>query len=108
MNRPGGVNIMRITERKNEMATETYLGAPPRHVIDWIKSHSKPAAREKTLITFTDGTSQEYDWSGDIKLGSLPVSDTSDFFDWNTYTWTKHPKIVNLGTKVTGIDDSMF
>lgn len=48
------------------MATETYLGAPPQHVIDWIKSHSKPAAREKTLITFADGTSQEYDWSGEI------------------------------------------
>lgn len=62
----------------------------------------------KTRITFTDGTTKEYDWSGDIKLGSLPISDTNDFYDWNTYTWTKHPKIVNLGTKVTGIDDSMF
>jgi len=37
------------------MATEIYLGTP-QHVIDWIKSHFKPAAREKTLITFTDGT----------------------------------------------------
>ena len=27
---------------------------------------TKPVANPKTKITFTDGTSQEYDWSGKI------------------------------------------
>ena len=27
---------------------------------------TKPVANPKTKITFTDGTSQEYDWSGEI------------------------------------------
>ena len=32
------------------MATEIYLGLPPQRVIDWIKSHSKPATRNETRI----------------------------------------------------------
>ena len=48
------------------MATEIYLGNPPPYMIDWIKAHSKPAGNPKTKITFTDGTSQEYDWSGEL------------------------------------------
>ena len=28
---------------------------------------TKPVANPKTKITFTDGTSQEYDWKGEIK-----------------------------------------
>ena len=43
------------------MATEIYLGNPPRHVIDWIREHSKPVGNPKTKITFTDGSVEEYD-----------------------------------------------
>ena len=53
------------------MATEIYLGNPPQHVIDWIKAHSKPVVSPKTKITFTDGTSQEYDWSGEINQQTM-------------------------------------
>lgn len=48
------------------MATQIYLGAPPTHIEAWIKAHSKPAGNPKTKIMFIDGTSQEYDWSGEI------------------------------------------
>ena len=66
------------------MATEIYLGNPPQHVIDWIKAHSKPAGNPKTKITFTDGTSQEYDWSGEI-TGKTMID--AGLFD--DYGWTK-------------------
>ena len=53
------------------MATEIYLGYPPRHVIDWIREHSKPASNPKTKIPFTDGSVEEYDWSGKINLQTM-------------------------------------
>ena len=67
------------------MATEIYLGNPPQHVIDWIKAHSKPVASPKTKITFADGTSQEYDWSGDITQQTM--IDARLFND--SYGWVK-------------------
>ena len=70
------------------MATEIYLGNPPQHVIDWIKAHSKPIANPKTKITFTDGTSQEYDWSGEIN--QMTMIDAG-LYDENEYIWTKEP-----------------
>ena len=53
------------------MATEIYLGEPPQYMIDWIKAHSKPAGNPKTKITFKNGTSQEYDWSGEINQQTM-------------------------------------
>ena len=70
------------------MATEIYLGNPPRHVIDWIREHSKPAGNPKTKITFTDGTSQEYDWSGEIN--QQPMIDAG-LLDGDSYVWVKEP-----------------
>lgn len=70
------------------MATEIYLGTPPQYVINWIKSHFKPAVREKTLITFTDGTSEEYDWEGE--LSSQMIIDAG-LYDENEGSWTKEP-----------------
>ena len=32
---------------------------------------TKPAGNPKTKITFTDGTSQEYDWSGEINQQTM-------------------------------------
>ena len=34
--------------------------------INIITGGVEPAGNPKTKITFTDGTSQEYDWSGEI------------------------------------------
>ena len=48
------------------MATKIYLGEPPQYVIDWIKAHSKPVGNPKTKITFDNGGTIEYNWSGEI------------------------------------------
>ena len=70
------------------MATEIYLGNPPQHVIDWIKAHSKPVVSPKTKITFADGTSQEYDWSGEIKQQTIL---DSGLYSKDSYSWIKNP-----------------
>ena len=70
------------------MATEIYLGNPPQYVIDWIKAHSKPVANPKTKITFTDGSVEEYDWSGEIDQQTMV---NTGLFDENEYIWTKEP-----------------
>ena len=53
------------------MATKIYLGEPPQYMIDWIKAHSKPVASPKTKIMFTDGSVEEYDWSGEINKDTM-------------------------------------
>ena len=87
------------------MATEIYLGTPPQHVIDWIKAHSKPTANPKTKITFTDGTSQEYDWSGEIDQQTMVKA---GLFDSHKYIWIKEPQIIEVGTNVTSIGYEAF
>ena len=68
------------------MATEIYLGEPPQHVKEWIIAHSKPVGNPKTKITFTDGTSQEYDWSGEINRQTMI---DAGLFDGDSYGWVK-------------------
>lgn len=76
------------------MATKIYLGEPPQYMIDWIKAHSKPAGNPKTKITFTDGSSQEYDWSGEITQQTM-----IDAGLWDTnYHWMKNPSSIEIGT----------
>ena len=87
------------------MATEIYLGNPPQHVIDWIKAHSKPVLNPKTKITFTDGTSQEYDWSDEITKQTMI---DAGIFDENEYKWVKEPQTIEIGTQVTCISDRAF
>ena len=87
------------------MGTQVFLGTPPQHVIDWIKAHSKPVGNPKTKITFTDGTSQEYDWSGEITQRMMV---DAGLFDENEYIWTKEPRTVEIGTNVTSIGSSAF
>ena len=55
-----------------------------------------------TLIAFTDGTSQEYDWSGDVTQQTMK--------DAGLYngSWIKEPQTVELGPTVTSIGDSAF
>ena len=87
------------------MATKIYLGNPPQYVIDWIKAHSKPVGNPKTKITFTDGTLQEYDWSGEITKRTMV--DAGLLVNGNP-TWLKNPQIVEIGTNVTSIGDQAF
>ena len=53
-------------EKERDNMTQIFLGYPPEHIKNWIIEHSKPVVSPKTKITFADGTSQEYDWSGEI------------------------------------------
>ena len=87
------------------MATEIYLGNPPQHVIDWIKAHSKPVGNPKTKITFTDGTSQEYDWSGEINQQTMI---DAGLLNGDSYDWVKNPLTVEIGTNVTSIGNNTF
>ena len=87
------------------MATEIYLGNPPPHMIDWIKAHSKPAGNPKTKITFADGTSQEYDWSGEINIDTIIAA---GLFSEDGGVWIKRPQTVEIGTNVTSIGRSLF
>lgn len=86
------------------MATEIYLGNPPQHVIDWIKAHSKPAGNPKTKITFTNGTSQEYDWSGEINYNTM----TEAGLLGDNNNWIKKPQTVEIGTNVTSMGTMAF
>ena len=87
------------------MGTQVFLGNQPQHVIDWIKAHSKPAGNPKTKITFTDGSVQEYDWSGEINQQTMIVA---GIFDQDAYIWLKEPRSVEIGTNVTSIGSSAF
>ena len=42
----------------------------------------------KTRITFTDGTTQEYDWSGEINYQTMI---DAGLYDDNMYAWIKSP-----------------
>lgn len=76
------------------MATKIYLGNPPQYMIDWIKTHSKPAGNPKTKITFADGSVEEYDWSGEITKQTM-----IDAGLWDTnYHWMKNLSSVEIGT----------
>ena len=66
---------------------------------------TKPAGNPKTKITFTDGTSQEYDWSGEIT--NRTMIDAGLLADGNPI-WLKNPQIVEIGTGVTSIGNYAF
>ena len=55
----------------------------------------------KTRITFTDETSQEYDWSGTISEQTMIEA---GLLDENTGEWVKDITSLEIGTNVTGID----
>lgn len=57
---------------------------------------TKPVGNPKTKITFTDGTSQEYDWSGEITKQTM--IDAYIYDDTNYHTWIKNPSSVEIGT----------
>ena len=87
------------------MATEIYLGNPPQYVIDWIKAHSKPVANPKTKITFTDGSVEEYDWSGAITKDTMM---NEGLLANGDPIWIKEPQTVEIGTNLTSIGDYAF
>ena len=64
---------------------------------------TKPVANPKTKITFADGTSQEYNWSGKINYKTM----TGDGLAENN-AWIKQPQTVEIGTNVTSIGNYAF
>ena len=92
------------------MATEIYLGEPPRHVKEWIIAHSKPVVKRETHVKFADGTKGEYliegvmDCPALIAAGLMPEgSGTGDPPSWN-----KYPVEVEIGSAVTDIGGMAF
>ena len=85
------------------MGIEVFLGEPPQHIKDWIINNSKPAASPKTKITFADGTSQEYDWSGKINYKTMTGAGLAE-----NNAWIKQPQTVEIGTNVTSIGNYVF
>ena len=92
------------------MATEIYLGNPPQHVIDWIREHSKPAAKAETHIKFFDGTEGDYliegamDCPALIAAGLMPPGSGTSVQP----SWIKQPVKAEIGSSVTSIGDSAF
>ena len=66
---------------------------------------TKPAGNPKTKITFTDGNSQEYDWSGEINQSTMT---SAGLYDKDSYTWIKELQIVEIGTNATSIGNAAF
>ena len=85
------------------MGIEVFLGEPPQHIKEWIINNSKPAGNPKTKITFTDGTSQEYDWSGKITYRTMKDAGLAE-----NNAWIKQPQTVEIGTNVTSIGNYTF
>ena len=66
---------------------------------------TKPAVSPKTKIKFTDGTSQEYDWSGEINQQTMI---DAGLYNGDTHDWLKEPQTVEIGTNVTSIGYMTF
>lgn len=53
------------------MATEIYLGNPPEHIIDWIKSHTQPVQHEETWYKYAGDT----EWRTIMLGGTIALTD---------------------------------
>ena len=73
--------------------------------INIITGGVEPAGNPKTKITFTDGTSQEYDWSGEITQQTMV---DAGLYNNDIGYWIKEPQTVEIGTGVTSIGDGVF
>lgn len=56
---------------------------------------TKPVGNPKTKITFRDGDTKEYDWSGEITQQTMI---DAGLYDTNYYGWRKYPSTVEIGT----------
>ena len=58
---------------------------------------------DATIITFADGTSQRYSWSGEITQQTM-----TDAGLYGGSSWINEPQTVELGPTVTSIGNSAF
>jgi hypothetical protein len=66
----------------------SFLGIPTKKIKKWIKDHDP-----KTSIEFDDGTTQRFDWSGE--LINQKLIDVGLKSDYNT--WLKNPVEARIG-----------
>ena len=59
-----------------------------------------PAGHPETRITFSDGSSDTYEWSGEIDKQTMV---DAGLFDENEWTWIKEPVTVDIGNTVTSL-----
>lgn len=87
--------------------SKIFLGEPPANIKAWIVEHYAPApvGNPKTVITFTDNTTQEFNWSGTITRQTMIDSGLMDEID---EIWIKKPIAVEISKTVTSIGDWAF
>ena len=92
------------------MGTQVFLGNPPKHVIDWIREHSKPVVSPKTKITFADGSKGEYLIKGAMDCPALVAAGLMPKGSGTVVepAWIKNPREVEIGSSVTSIGTTAF
>lgn len=87
------------------MATEIYLGLPPQCIIDWIKSHSKPARHPETRFILSDGTVKTHDIVGTLDQQWMI---DNGYYDGDSLTWIKTITQADIGNTVTRVEFGAF
>jgi hypothetical protein len=64
-----------------------------------------PVVHPETRITFSDGSSDTYEWSGEINQQTMI---DAGLFDADNWIWIKQPVTVDIGNTVTSIGESAF
>ena len=82
-----------------------FLGKPPAGIEAWIKDHHGPVEHPETRITFSDGSSDTYEWSGTIDRQTMI---DAGLFDEDETTWIKELETVDIGNTVTNIGYRAF
>ena len=59
----------------------------------------------KTVITFTDNTSEEYEWSGEITRNNIV---DAGLWDVDHGGWIREPLSIKVGTSVTRLGNYAF
>lgn len=91
------------------MGTRIFLGKPPASIEAWILAHYQPAGHPETRITFYDGSSDTFNWSGEINQQTMVDAGLCQYDeDEYTWIWPKEPVTVDIGNTVTGIGFCAF
>lgn len=72
------------------------MSQPPADIKKWIEDHAE------TKITFSDGSSETYKWSGEINRQTMIDAGLCDD------GWIKRPETVDIGNIVTSIGEKVF
>ena len=80
--------VNKINAKGIDMATEIYFGKIPQNVRKWIEEKKeKEKEKEKTIVTFDDGETSSYGWSGVVTQDTLVES---GIYDSDSEEWVKN------------------